>query len=51
MPAVGTPEQVVENLSKLRDLGLDYAICYVPDAAHDPETLDLLEQKVIPALS
>src|SRR5690625_5036398 len=30
MPACGTPEQIVENLSALRDQGLDYAICYVP---------------------
>lgn len=51
MPGVGTPEQVIENLTGLADLGMDYAICYVPDAGRDTETLDLLEQKVIPALS
>ena len=50
MPACGTPEQIVENLSALRDQGLDYAICYVPEAAYDTSGLELFEQEVIPAL-
>src|SRR5690625_328620 len=50
MPAWGTPEQIVENLSALRDQGLDYAICYVPEAAYDTSGLELFEQEVIPAL-
>ena len=51
MPAVGTVEQVVENLAALRDAGMTYAILYVPDAAYDSRSLDLLENKVIPALA
>jgi len=50
MPACGTPEQIVENLSALRDQGLDYAICYVPEAAYDTSGLELFEEEVIPAL-
>jgi F420-dependent oxidoreductase-like protein len=51
MPGVGTTEQVVENLAKLRDAGMTYAIFYVPDAAYDTRSLELLETAVIPALS
>ncbi|BCP24659.1 MULTISPECIES: LLM class F420-dependent oxidoreductase [Mycobacterium] len=49
--ATGTPEQVVERLTKLRDLGCDYAICYFPEAAYDRSGIELFEQEVIPALS
>jgi len=50
-PAVGTPEQVVETLRGLGDLGLAYAICYFVDAAHDPSSVELFEREVIPALA
>ncbi len=50
MPGVGTPEQVVENLSRLQALGLSYAICYFPEIAYDTSGLELFEQKVVPAL-
>lgn len=49
--ATGTPEQVVERLTKLRDLGCDYAICYFPEAAYDRSDIELFEREVIPALS
>ena len=49
--ASGTPEQVVEKLSRMRDLGCEYAILYFPEAAYDRSGIDLFEQKVIPALS
>lgn len=49
--ATGTPEQVVERLTKLRNLGCDYAICYFPEAAYDRSGIELFEQEVIPALS
>jgi F420-dependent oxidoreductase-like protein len=49
--AVGTPEQVVEQLSAIRDLGLGYAIHYFPDAAYDRSSQELFEREVIPALS
>ncbi|QDB79230.1 LLM class F420-dependent oxidoreductase [Georgenia wutianyii] len=50
MPACGTPEQIVENLSALRDLGMTYAILYFPEAAYDTSGMELFEQEVIPAL-
>lgn len=50
LPAVGTPEQIVENLTALKKQGLEYAIFYVPEAAYDTSGLDLLEQEVLPQL-
>jgi F420-dependent oxidoreductase-like protein len=49
-PAVGTPEQIAESLTDLRDAGMTYAICYFPQAAHDLSAIELFEKKVIPAL-
>ncbi|MEG8181595.1 LLM class F420-dependent oxidoreductase [Nocardia terpenica] len=49
-PAVGTPEQIVENLSEVRDLGLGYAIHYFPESAYDVSGIELFEREVIPAL-
>jgi alkanesulfonate monooxygenase SsuD/methylene tetrahydromethanopterin reductase-like flavin-dependent oxidoreductase (luciferase family) len=49
--AAGTPEQVIERLAKLRDLGCEYAICYFPEAAYDRSGIELFEREVIPALS
>jgi alkanesulfonate monooxygenase SsuD/methylene tetrahydromethanopterin reductase-like flavin-dependent oxidoreductase (luciferase family) len=49
--ATGTPEQVVERLAKVRDLGCEYAICYFPEAAYDRSGIELFEREVIPALS
>ena len=49
--ATGTPEQVVEKLRRIRDLGCGYAICYFPDAAYDRSGIELFEREVIPALS
>ncbi|MBF6244400.1 LLM class F420-dependent oxidoreductase [Nocardia elegans] len=49
-PAVGTPEQVVENLSRVRDLGLSYAIHNFPESAYDLSGVELFERAVIPAL-
>ncbi|MFE3291829.1 LLM class F420-dependent oxidoreductase [Rhodococcus sp. NPDC059234] len=51
MPAVGTPEQIVENLGGLREQGLGYAICYFPEAAYDSTGIELFEREVIPALA
>ena len=47
----GTPEQVVEKLERMRDLGCEYAICYFPEAAYDRSGIELFEREVIPALS
>ena len=49
--ATGTPEQVVERLQKLRDLGCEYVICYFPEAAYDRSGIELFAHQVIPALS
>ncbi|WP_322860937.1 LLM class F420-dependent oxidoreductase [Mycobacterium europaeum] len=49
--ATGTPEQVIERIAKLRDLGCEYAICYFPEAAYDRSGIELFEREVIPALS
>ncbi|MFD4179685.1 LLM class F420-dependent oxidoreductase [Rhodococcus sp. NPDC058514] len=51
MPGVGTPEQIVENLTALRDQGLNYGICYFPEAAYDTSGIELFEREVIPALA
>ena len=49
--ASGTPEQIVEKLSRMRDLGCEYAILYFPEAAYDRSGIELFEREVIPALS
>jgi F420-dependent oxidoreductase-like protein len=49
--ASGTPEQVVEKLQRIRDLGCDYAITYFPEAAYDRSGIEMFEHDVIPALS
>ncbi|KUI32860.1 LLM class F420-dependent oxidoreductase [Mycobacterium sp. IS-1742] len=49
--ASGTPEQVIEKLSRMRDLGCEYAIMYFPEAAYDRSGVDMFEQTVIPALA
>ncbi|MRH90805.1 TIGR03560 family F420-dependent LLM class oxidoreductase [Nocardia sp. SYP-A9097] len=49
-PAVGTPEQVIENLTHTKDLGLAYSIHYFPEIAYDTSGLELFEREVIPAL-
>ncbi len=49
--ASGTPEQVVEKLQRMSDLGCEYAILNFPEAAYDRSGIELFEQKVIPALS
>ncbi|GAY14398.1 LLM class F420-dependent oxidoreductase [Mycobacterium sp. shizuoka-1] len=49
--AAGTPEQVIANLTELRDLGCEYVICYFPEAAYDRSGIELFEREVIPALA
>ncbi|GFG54125.1 LLM class F420-dependent oxidoreductase [Mycolicibacterium agri] len=49
--ASGTPEQVIEKLKRMRDLGCEYAILYFPEAAYDRSGIELFEQKVIPELT
>lgn len=47
---VGTPEQIVERLTDLRERGLSYAIHYFPEHAYDRSGVELFEREVIPAL-
>ncbi|WP_194834562.1 LLM class F420-dependent oxidoreductase [Nocardia sp. XZ_19_369] len=48
--ATGTPEQVIEKLSAIRDLGLGYAIFNFPESAYDTSGIELFEREVAPAL-
>jgi alkanesulfonate monooxygenase SsuD/methylene tetrahydromethanopterin reductase-like flavin-dependent oxidoreductase (luciferase family) len=48
---VGTPQQVVEKLRAVKDLGLAYSIIYFPEAAYDRSGVELFEREVIPALA
>ncbi len=47
----GTPEQLIESLQKLKDLGCEYVICYFPEAAYDRSSIDRFAEEVIPAMS
>ncbi|MEY8014645.1 LLM class F420-dependent oxidoreductase [Mycobacterium servetii] len=49
--ATGTPEQVIERITRIRDLGCEYVICYFPEAAYDRSGIELFEREVIHALS
>ncbi|MDI3315398.1 MAG: LLM class F420-dependent oxidoreductase [Mycobacterium sp.] len=49
--ATGTPAQVIERLTRMRELGCGYAICYFPEAAYDRSGIELFEREVIPELS
>ena len=47
---VGTPEQIAEQLTELKALGLGYTIAYFTEAAYDTSGMHLFENKVIPEL-
>jgi alkanesulfonate monooxygenase SsuD/methylene tetrahydromethanopterin reductase-like flavin-dependent oxidoreductase (luciferase family) len=49
--ASGTSEQIVERLSRMRDLGCEYAIVNFPEAAYDRSGIEQFVREVIPALS
>lgn len=48
--AVGTPEQIVDRLSAMKEKGLEYAIFYLPEAAYDTSGIEMLERDVLPQL-
>lgn len=50
-PAVGTPEQIVESLRTVGELGMKYAITYFAEAAYDTSGIELFEREVVPALA
>ena len=47
---VGTPQQAIDRLAEMHDLGLAYPILNFPDVAYDTGSRDLFEAEVIPAL-
>jgi len=47
---IGTPEQIVEQLTERAKLGLEYTIAYFPLVATDRSGLELFEREVLPAL-
>lgn len=47
---IGTPEQIVEQLTKGAQAGVGYAIAYFADAAYDRTSMDLFASRVIPEL-
>ncbi|MBF0720997.1 LLM class F420-dependent oxidoreductase [Sanguibacter inulinus] len=49
-PLVGTPEQIVEELTRLEQLGMTYAITYFAEAAYDRSGIELFESQVVPEL-
>jgi alkanesulfonate monooxygenase SsuD/methylene tetrahydromethanopterin reductase-like flavin-dependent oxidoreductase (luciferase family) len=49
--ASGTPEQVVERINRIRDLGCEYVILNFPEAAYDRSSIEKFEREVIPALA
>jgi F420-dependent oxidoreductase-like protein len=51
LPACRTPEQIVENLTKLKDAGMTYGIFNFAEAAYDRSGIELFEREVIPALA
>jgi F420-dependent oxidoreductase-like protein len=48
---VGTPEQIVEKLRGMQDLGMTYAITYFAEAATDDSGVRLFAEEVVPALA
>jgi F420-dependent oxidoreductase-like protein len=50
LPGVGTPAQIVDKLSALKEQGLAYGIFYFPEAAYDLSGIELFEAEVLPAL-
>ena len=44
----GTPEQIVEKLKAMEELGMTYAITYFGDAAYDRSSIELFESQVVP---
>ncbi|GLY28480.1 LLM class F420-dependent oxidoreductase [Kineosporia sp. NBRC 101731] len=48
---VGTPEQIIEKLQAMKQLGMTYAITYFPEAATDFSGVELFQKEVVPALS
>jgi F420-dependent oxidoreductase-like protein len=50
-PLAGTPEQIIERLREMGDLGMNYAIVYFAEAAYDHSGIELFAKEVAPALA
>jgi F420-dependent oxidoreductase-like protein len=50
-PMAGTPEQIIERLRGMRDLGMTYAIMSFAEAAYDHSGIALFAKEVVPALA
>jgi F420-dependent oxidoreductase-like protein len=50
-PMAGTPEQIIERLRGMRDLGMTYAIMSFAEAAYDHSGIALFAKEVMPALA
>lgn len=50
LPACGTPDQIIENLTKLKEAGMTYAILNFAEAAYDRSGIEMFEREVMPAL-
>jgi F420-dependent oxidoreductase-like protein len=50
-PLAGTPEQIVERLREMNDLGMNYTIVYFAEAAYDHSGIELFAKEVVPALA
>jgi F420-dependent oxidoreductase-like protein len=50
-PLVGTPEQIVERLQALQQLGMTYAILNFAEVAFDTSGVELFAREVAPALA
>ncbi|HEY3607861.1 MAG TPA: LLM class F420-dependent oxidoreductase [Pseudonocardiaceae bacterium] len=49
-PLAGTPDQIIERLREMGDLGMGYAIVYFAEAAYDHSGIELFAKEVAPAL-
>jgi len=45
---VGTPDQIVERMQPLLDVGINYFIVYIPGVAYEPERVQQFAEMVIP---
>ncbi len=48
---VGTPEQIVEKIAAVAELGMTYAITYFPDMAYTQDSMELFATQVMPHIA
>jgi alkanesulfonate monooxygenase SsuD/methylene tetrahydromethanopterin reductase-like flavin-dependent oxidoreductase (luciferase family) len=47
--AVGTSDQIIEQLEQYAEAGMGYAIIYFPDAAYTSDSMEMFASEVMPA--